>query len=221
MPAMKPLLTALLAAIVSFVWGYVSWMQLGWHDAGTRDFKDEAAVAEVIKDNATNGRGIYMLPYERGQRAARVQEARAIREVGVGEQHLADRHAVGAGRALPALHEQALADGPYIYAIVRPGRQDGSMGESLIRSFIRSLIASLIVGSLMNLLVISYAGRVSFAGALGAFAGLAVDMQQWIWFELPTRDLIVNMADHFIEWTLAGAVLGLFLGKDPTVRDVH
>jgi hypothetical protein len=47
-----------------------------------------------------------------------------------------------------------------------------------------------------------------------------VDVQQWIWFELPTRDLIVNMTDHFIEWTLAGAVLGLFLGKDPTVRDL-
>lgn len=200
MQSMKLLLASLLAAIVSFVWGYVSWMQLGWHDAGIRDFKDEAAVAEVIKDNATNGRGIYMLPYQRKPQNFASEEEKA---------------------QLKADHEQALADGPYIYAIVRPGRQDGSMGESLIRSFIRSLIASLIVGSLMNLLVISYAGRVSFAGALGAFAGLAVDMQQWIWFELPTRDLIVNMADHFIEWTLAGAVLGLFLGKDPTVRDVH
>lgn len=200
MQAMKLLLASLLAAIVSFVWGYVSWMQLGWHDAGIRDFKDEAAVAEVLKDNATNGRGIYMLPYQRKPQNFASEEEKA---------------------QLKADHEQALADGPYIYAIVRPGRQDGSMAESLIRSFIRSLIASLIVGSLMNLLVISYAGRVSFAGALGAFAGLAVDMQQWIWFELPTRDLIVNMADHFIEWTLAGAVLGLFLGKDPTVRDVH
>ena len=65
MQAMKLLLASLLAAIVSFVWGYVSWMQLGWHDAGTRDFKDEAAVAEVIKDKATKGRGIYMLPYQR------------------------------------------------------------------------------------------------------------------------------------------------------------
>ena len=95
------------------------------------------------------------------------------------------------------------------------------MAQSLIRSFIRSLIACLMVGALMSQLVISYAGRVSMAGALGAFAGLAVDVQTWIWFELPTRDLIVNMADHFIEWTLAGAILGLFLGKDPTVRDVH
>ena len=200
MQAMKLLLAALLAAIVSFVWGYVSWMQLGWHDAGMRDFKDETAVAEVIRDNATNGRGIYTLPYQRKPQNFASEEEKA---------------------QLQADHEKALADGPYLYAIVRPGKMDGSMTESLIRSFIRSLIASLIVGALMSLLVIGYAGRVSFAAALGAFAGLAVDMQQWIWFELPTRDLIVNMADHFIEWTLVGAVLGLFLGKEPTVRDRH
>ncbi len=200
MQGMKLLLAALLAAIVSFIWGYVSWMQLGWHEAGMRDFKDESAVAEVIRENATNGRGIYTLPYQRKPQNFASEEEKA---------------------QLQADHEKALADGPYLYAIVRPGKMDGSMMQSLIRSFIRSLVASLIIGALMSLLVIGYAGRVSFAAALGAFAGLAVDMQQWIWFELPTRDLIVNMADHFIEWTLAGVVLGLFMGKDPTVRDRH
>jgi hypothetical protein len=197
---MKLLLASLLAAIVSFIWGYVSWMQLGWHEAGMRDFKDEAAVAEVIRENATNGRGIYTLPYQRKPQNFASEEEKA---------------------QLQADHEKALADGPYLYAIVRPGKMDGSMMQSLVRSFVRSLVASLIIGALMSLLVIGYAGRVSFAAALGAFAGLAVDMQQWIWFELPTRDLIVNMADHFIEWTLAGVVLGLFMGKDPTVRDRH
>jgi hypothetical protein len=197
---MKLLLASLLAAIVSFIWGYVSWMQLGWHEAGMRDFKDEAAVAEVIRENATNGRGIYTLPYQRKPQNFASEEEKA---------------------QLQADHEKALADGPYLYAIVRPGKMDGSMMQSLVRSFVRSLVASLIIGALMSLLVIGYAGRVSFAAALGTFAGLAVDMQQWIWFELPTRDLIVNMADHFIEWTLAGVVLGLFMGKDPTVRDRH
>ncbi len=197
---MKLLLASLLAAIVSFAWSYVSWMQLDWHEAGVRDFKDEVAVIDAIKENATGGRGIYMLPYNRKPLNFASEEEKA---------------------QLKANHEKALNDGPYMYAIVRPGKKDGDMTQSLIRGFVRSLLASLLIGALMTPLVISYAGRVSFAAALGAFAGLAVDVQQWIWFELPTRDLIVNMADHFIEWSLAGVVLGLFLGKDPTVRDRH
>jgi hypothetical protein len=197
---MKLLLASLLAAIVSFAWSYVSWMQLDWHEAGVRDFKDEVAVIDAIKENATGGRGIYMLPYNRKPLNFASEEEKA---------------------QLKANHEKALNDGPYMYAIVRPGKKDGDLTERLVRSFVRSLLASLLIGALMTPLVISYAGRVSFAAALGAFAGLAVDVQQWIWFELPTRDLIVNMADHFIEWSLAGVVLGLFLGKDPTVRDRH
>jgi hypothetical protein len=198
---MKLLLASLLAAAVSFVWGYVSWMQLTWHEAGNHEFKDEVAVAEVLTANATTGRGIYQLPFNRKPLDIASEEEKAQMQID---------------------HEKAMAEGPYMYAIVRPGKkEEGSMTQSLIRSFVRSLIACLIVGALMSQLVIGYAGRVSFSAALGAFAGLAVDAQQWIWFELPTRDLVINMADHFIEWTLAGAVLGLLLGKEPTVRDYH
>jgi hypothetical protein len=107
-----------------------------------------------------------------------------------------------------------------MYAIVRPGKRDDDMKQNLIRSFLRSLIGCLLIGALMNTLVLTFPGRVCFAAAFGAFAGLAVDAQQWIWFELPTRDLIVNVADHFIEWTLVGLVLALFLGKEPNVNDI-
>lgn len=196
---MKLLLATLLAALVSFTWGYVSWMQLSWHQAGMFEFKDETAVSEVIKENATNGRGIYVLPFPREALDIVSEEERAAQQAKV---------------------ENANAEGPYMYAIVRPGKRDGDMQQSLIRSFIRSFIGCLLIGALLNPLVIGFAGRVCFAAAFGAFAGLAVDAQQWIWFELPLRDLIVNVADHFIEWTLAGLVLALFLGKEPNVNDI-
>ena len=199
MDFMKLLIASVLAALASFTWGYISWMQLSWHETGMRDFKDENAVAEVIKENAAYGKGIYLLPYPHKPLEFTEQEEQ---------------------ERVIAKHEKAFEEGPYMYAIVRPGKRDGSMAQSLMRSYVRSFIACLIVGALMTQFVINYWGRIGFAAALGAFAGLAVDVQQWIWFELPTRDLIVNMTDHFIEWTLAGAVLGLFLGKDPTVRDL-
>jgi len=197
---MKLIVAALLAAFVSFFWGYVSWMVLGWHEVGLHDFKDEKAVAEVIKENATQGRGIYMLPFMHKPLDISSPEE-------VAEQQ--------------AAFEKAKTEGPYLYAIVRPGRTELTMTQSLYRSFIRSLIAAILLGALMTQLTMSYPGKVAFASVIGALIGLGADVPDWIWFELPTRDLIVNMADHFIEWTLAGSVLALFLGKELNVRNDH
>lgn len=197
---MKLIIAALLAALVSFTWGYVSWMALGWHEAGWHDFKDEKVVADVIRENATSGRGIYMLPF--------VHEPIKIDSP---EEQKAKLDA----------HQQAHEDGPYLYAIVRPGKTEINMVQNLVSSFIRSLIAAVLLGALMTRLTMTYIGRLGFAAAIGAMIGLGSEAQMWIWFELPTRELIVNMVDHFIEWTLAGSVLALFLGKEPTVRDPH
>lgn len=197
---MKLILAAVLAAIVSFFWGYVSWMVLGWHEAGWHDFKDEKVVSQTILENATSGRGIYMLPF--------MNEPLKIDSPEEQKEKL-------------EAHEKAHEEGPYVYAIVRPGKADINMGRNLIRSFIRSLIVAGLIGGLMTQLTMSYPGRLAFAAAIGAIIGLGAEAQMWIWFELPTRELIVNMTDHFIEWTLAGSVLALFLGTEPTVRDPH
>lgn len=57
---MKRVIIAIFAgAVLAFMWGFVSWMLIGWHT--TETFKDEAAVTQVITDNADK-HGIYMLP---------------------------------------------------------------------------------------------------------------------------------------------------------------
>ena len=48
-----------IGAIISFAWGFISWMVIGWHTPSS--FTDPAAVAEVIKENAPD-HGVYMLP---------------------------------------------------------------------------------------------------------------------------------------------------------------
>jgi hypothetical protein len=58
----KIILGALLAAVAVFAWEALSWSVLGWHENGFRSFRDEEAVAEVIKANVTSGHGIYLLP---------------------------------------------------------------------------------------------------------------------------------------------------------------
>lgn len=197
---MKLIFAAFLAALVSFFWGYISWMVLGWHEVGWHDFKDEKVVSKAILENATHGRGIYTLPF-----------MHPPLKIDAPEEQLAKQ----------ANQEKARSEGPYMYAIVRPGRTEMTMQQSLVRSFIRSLIAATLLAALMTQLTMSYAGKVAFAATIGALIGLGADVPDWIWFELPTRDLVVNMADHFIEWTLAGSMLALFLGHELNVRNDH
>jgi hypothetical protein len=58
---MKTLLGALLGGLAVFAWTFVSWMVLPWHDTHLFAFKDEAAVAEVLKANAP-APGLYLMP---------------------------------------------------------------------------------------------------------------------------------------------------------------
>lgn len=197
---MKLLLAALLAALVSFAWGFLSWSVLDWHDAGRHDFKDEAAVAEVIKANATHGTGLYQLPFPRRPLSIATPDERARQET-----------------AFRAASNQ----GPYLYAIVRPGRQEWNLAANLGWSFARSFLAALLLGALLKQTVLSFPGRLAFCAAAAVFAVLVCVLPQRIWFELPAREVIVGLADAFIEWLLAGLVLALFLGREPTERDLR
>lgn len=197
---MKLILAALLAAIVSFAWGFVSWTVMGWHDAGRFDFKDEAAVKEVIKANADKGTGMYVLPFPQ----------KAVSYADAAEQ-----------QKLDAAHKEARAEGPYLYAIVRPGGFEMNMPVQLGWSFARSFAAALLLGILLHNTVLSFPGRLAFCAAAGLFAGAACLLPQHNWFGLPDRELIIGLADGAIEWLLAGLVLALFLGREPTERDVR
>lgn len=190
----KIILGAVLTAMAVFGWEAVSWTALGWHQNGFRAFRDESKVAEVIKANVTSGHGIYLLPaMGEAPKIATAEEKKAF----VAEQ------------------QKAMKNGPYVYAIVRPGKGDYSMGMNMTLSFIRCLICSLLIAALLSQTALFYQARIAFVAAAGLFAGLTADLPMWIWFENPGRDAAVNIADHLIAWVIGGAVLGIFVGKDP------
>lgn len=193
----KFILGAVLAALAVFAWEAVSWTAIGWHENGFRAFRDESTVAEVIKANVTSGHGIYLLPsMGDAPKLATAEEKKAFEE----EQ------------------AKAMTNGPYMYAIIRPGKGEISMGMNMTLSFIRCLICAFLVAALMSQVPLFYPARIAFVAAAGLFAGLTADMPMWIWFENPGRDTVVNIADHVIAWIIGGAVLGIFVGKDPVAE---
>lgn len=58
----KTLLLSLAGGLVLFVWGFISWAVLPWHNLTANKFLDEAAVSRVLKDNAPK-QGVYFLPF--------------------------------------------------------------------------------------------------------------------------------------------------------------
>lgn len=91
------------------------------------------------------------------------------------------------------------------------------MGRNMTLSFIRTLVCSFLVAALLSQVALFYPARIAFVAAAGLFAGLTADMPMWIWFEQPGRDTVVNIADHVIAWIIGGAVLGLFVGREPVL----
>lgn len=58
----KNLLLGVLAGVVLFVWGFISWAVLPWHNMVANKFTNEASVAQVLKENSPQP-GVYFLPF--------------------------------------------------------------------------------------------------------------------------------------------------------------
>ena len=58
----KNLLLSVVAGIVLFVWGFISWAVLPWHNMVANKFTNEASVAQVLKENSPQ-QGVYYLPF--------------------------------------------------------------------------------------------------------------------------------------------------------------
>ncbi len=190
----KILLAALLGAIVCVAWGAISWMGLEWHSGTLNRFADETAVGAIIKEDASavlkhkgQTSGVFVLPL------GTVVGERVVSEDGK------ERN-----RAALKAHD----DGPYVYAIIRPGPKPMNLIVNLSLAFARSFAACFTIALLLSWTMrLDYLQRIFFCAIAGLFAGLVSDVPLLIWFEAPLRHTLINLADHLCEWFLAGLVI--------------
>jgi len=176
----KLILGALLGGIVLFAWGTISWMLIPWHEPYLQAFKDEAAVAEVLKTNAPNA-GLYMMP---GDHDAATTDK---------------NWEEGARR---------MADGPFVFGVVRTTRQEWNLGRLLLGSFlIQTIGAFIITALLLTTRIPRYFGRVLFVATLGGLIGVLGHLPAYNWWEFPAGWTLINIMDLAIGWTLGGLVL--------------
>lgn len=58
----RDLLLSVVGGVVLFVWGFLSWAVLPWHNWVANKFADEAAISQALKANSPR-QGVYYLPF--------------------------------------------------------------------------------------------------------------------------------------------------------------
>ncbi len=179
----KRILTAsLIAAAVAFLWGFISWTILPWHNP--MKFKNSAAVADAVKAGATE-HGIYMVP----ESAESMSDEAGMKRI-----------------------EDQLQSGPFIWAIVRPAPTSSSMAGPMVLGFLRAFIAAVILSMMLSHLGRDcFRCRVLFCVMAYLLVSINGDAPFWIWFNGPLSNFLIMTADHLIEGLLVGLILARFI----------
>lgn len=181
----RAIAAAVVGAIILFMWGYVSWTVLPWHETSgfQLDPPNEAAIVASLQANVVED-GLYWIP---------------------GEPE--DMTEAGAFEAFKERYEK----GPFAILIYKGGGAEYMPPMTFARGFGLYFVASLLAALLLSLTnVRSYFVRLMFVTGLGVFVAVVGDLEQWNWMNFPTDWCTVNAADHIVAWFLAGlAIAGI------------
>ena len=178
----------IIGGIIAFIWMFVSWAILPWHDMTLKKFRNEEFVAWVVKENTVKD-GVYVIPHMEADKVNYTPE-----EV---KQPFEKQKA-------------AIKQGPFIYAQVKKQGMDPTSFHLYLFSFLTYFVGALIVSYLL-LQVNEEAGylkRLLFVTLFGLAVGIIGMVPSWNWFAAGNAYTLVMIADILITWFLVGLVLG-------------
>jgi len=176
----RVLIAGLLGSVVLFIWGFISWAALPWHNATMPSLPNEEAVVESLRANV-NTTAVYQFP---GMPADDAESQQAWTE--------------------------KYKRGPYGILIYIAQGADPMAPQPFIGGFVLSLLTATLAAYLLSLganKLTGYSQRVIFVTLLGVFAALVSHFSMWNWMHVPTGYSLVMAADLVIGWLLAGLVI--------------
>jgi len=190
----KAIFGGVIGGIVAFVWGFISWTVLPWHDMAINKFRNQEFVTWVIKENVTVD-GVYMAPY--GQ---------------------TDQVNLTPGEIKQEIKQQeaAMKAGPYVFAHVKVGGMNMNSPWPYVYSFLTQFAGAMLISILLlKVVVASYGGRLFFVTMVGLIVGVLGLIPGWNWFGAGYRFTLIMMADYLIQWFLVGLFLAGFVKPRP------
>ncbi|MFZ0391426.1 MAG: hypothetical protein WAN36_13285 [Calditrichia bacterium] len=178
-------IAGILGGIVVFVWGFISWVVLPWHNYSMQTLPQEERLVGEMRGLQLET-GVYFFP---GMAESSDEEnARKNEEV------WAENHRQG-------------PIGMIFYH--REGTEPMSPGVFILGILI-AIIAAGVAAALLKISVnqiSSYGKRVAFVAMIGLFSVIAVPIYNWNWLYIPATYTIIAVLDLFITWVLAGLVI--------------
>ena len=178
----KIIVPSLITAVVVFIWMFISWAVIGWHNVDVKNLPNGEALAEQMKQSISEP-GIYIYP---GQPE--------------------DESDAG----MNAWIEKYKAGPNVNFMVYNPAGADPMNPMQFVKSFIINFIAAFIAGVLLMMTLAqnpSFWRRVIFVMMLGIFAAFVGPFIEWNWWNFPTGYSMVNAIDLGVTWFIAGLVL--------------
>ena len=178
-----------MAGLVAFVWGGLSWSVLPFQTGKIRSMPDETAVAEFLAKTLP-GPGVYQYPGDPDPATGDAGMQEAMR-----------RYARG-----PVV--------PLLVFMPGPGSMDlaGSIGSGLSANIFAGLLLSAILAMASPA---RYWRRVGLVALIATFGVVISHVPYWVWGAFPGTYTLIVSIDAVIGWLLAGAVLARIVG--PTI----
>ncbi|CCB88600.1 hypothetical protein [Simkania negevensis] len=184
----------ILGGIIAFVWSFVSWMVLPWHEWTLQSFSNEEFVSWVIKENVKKD-GVYIIPHKGSSKTALTPS------------ELKDKVDPDKSKT---------KEGPFIYAQIKRKGIDYTSPKQYIISFLTQFVgASLISFLLLKAAESSYMGRLLFVTTMGLIIGVLGSIPNWNWFGGGNLFLLISVADLVITWFLAGLLMAAVVKQKP------
>lgn len=189
-------LAGIVGALVLFIWNAIAWMALPLHTPTIKEVPNEDAIRAVIRENVKQP-GFYAVPgWGYGEGMTKEQQETAMK-----------------------VQEQKYKEGPRGVMVLLPTGADPYMAKTFATGFLLDVLACFVAAWLLSKALgglSSYGARVQFVAVLGLFAGIAVHLMYWNWWEFPTNYTIACLADAVIGWTLVGLAIAAIVKPQTT-----
>ena len=177
----KVMIGGALGALILFIWSIFSWNVLSWHSIFINQFKDEAMVSRVIRDNVQED-GVYIFPSF--------------------QKEIEGSH--------PTAHEEKVPDEtPFICAVISLKGVNFFSPLPYLLSFLIHFTGAALMSYILLQLSDHYGRRLLSVTIVGLIIGVVVYLPGWNWFGKghDHRFTLIMMADYFISWFLMGLAL--------------
>ncbi|MEM7174650.1 MAG: hypothetical protein AAF443_01805 [Chlamydiota bacterium] len=186
-----------IGAVIAFIWMWVSWTVLPWHDWAFQSFEHEDFIGWVIKENTAKD-GVYTIPGMDVKGKTKKEREESIEK-----------------------QRKMLREGPFIYLHVNKEGMNPMSPRRYIVSFLTQFVGAAIASFLLLQCkeTSRYGKRFAVVLLFGVGVAVLAVVPRWNWFATGSDYALVMIADYVATWFLVAlALAGLVKPKRSVTR---